>query len=77
MSEAFDYEEDEFEDEALSEEDRLRMEIMDAETNEVWLEEPGDEDEEPMQPPSPLFGMFPFGNFSHPDNASDDAGQKD
>ena len=60
MSEAYEYGDEEFDDEEpLSEEDRIRMEIMDAEEGEIWLEEPGDEDDEAPQMPSPLFGLFP------------------
>ena len=44
-------------DDSLDEEDRIRMEIMAAEAEEVWQEEPGDEDD-PEPPLSPLFGMF-------------------
>ena len=58
MSEAFEYGEDEFEDEIPDEEDQIRMEILEAEANEVWLEEPGDEDEEPHMPVNPLFGLL-------------------
>ncbi len=61
MSEAYDYEDDEFEDEIPDEDDEIRMEIMEAEANEVWLEEPGDEEDEAKLPPSPLFGLFPLG----------------
>ena len=46
MSEAYEYGEDDFEDEVLDEEDRIRMEILAAEANEIWQEEPGDEDPE-------------------------------
>ena len=58
MSEAYEYGEDDFEDETLDEEDRIRMEILEAEANEIWQEEPGDEDDEPQLPPNPLFGLF-------------------
>ena len=58
MSEAYEYGEDDFEDEILDEEDRIRMEILEAEANEIWQEEPGDEDDEPQMPPNPLFGLF-------------------
>ncbi len=58
MSEAYEYGEDDFEDEVLDEEDRIRMEILEAEANEIWQEEPGDEDDEPQMPPNPLFGLF-------------------
>ncbi len=46
MSEAYEYGEDFDDDEELDEEDMIRMEIMEAEANEVWLEEPADEDED-------------------------------
>ena len=58
MSEAYEYGEDGFEDEVLDEEDRIRMEILEAEANEIWQEEPGDEDDEPQMPPNPLFGLL-------------------
>ena len=58
MTEAYEYGEDDFEDEIPDEEDRILMEILEAETNEVWLEEPGDEDDEPQMPPNPLFGLL-------------------
>lgn len=46
MTEAYEYGEDLFDDEEeLTEEDKIRMEIMEAETNEVWLEEPADEED--------------------------------
>ena len=38
----------------------MRRAILEAEINEVWLEEPGDEDDEPQMPMNPLFGMFPM-----------------
>ena len=59
MSEAYEDGEDDFdEDEVLDEEDRLRMEILEAEANEIWQEEPGDDDDEPQMPPNPLFGLL-------------------
>ena len=58
MSEAFEYGEDDFEDEIPDEDDEIRREIMEAEANEVWLEEPGDEDEEAELPLNPLLGLF-------------------
>ena len=61
MSEAYEYGEDEFDDEEFDEEDEIRMAILEAEANEVWLEEPGDEDEEAQPPMNPLLGMFPPG----------------
>ena len=58
MSEAYEYGEDDFEDEVLDEEDRIRMEILEAEANEIWQEEPGDEDDQPQMPPNPLLGLL-------------------
>ena len=58
MSEAFEYGEDDFGDEPLDEEDRIRMEILEAEANEIWQEEPGDEDDVPQMPLNPLFGLL-------------------
>ncbi len=58
MSEAYEYGEDDFEDEIPDEDDEIRMEILEAEANEVWLEEPGDEDDVPQMPPNPLLGLF-------------------
>ena len=68
MSEAYEYGEDEFdeEDEALSEEDRIRMEILEAENNEVWQEEPGDEEDEAKLAMNPLFGLFSAGGMGIP-----------
>ena len=60
MSEAYEYGEDDFEDEIPDEDDEMRRAILEAEINEVWLEEPGDEDDEPQLPMNPLFGMFPM-----------------
>ena len=34
------------------------MEILEAEANEIWQEEPGDDDDEPQMPPNPLFGLL-------------------
>lgn len=66
MSEAFEYGEDDFEDEPFDEEDRIRMEILEAEANEVWQEEPGDEDDEAQLPLNPLFGLFSAGGLNIP-----------
>ena len=46
MTEAYEYGEDLFDDDEPDEEDRIRMEIMEAEAAEIWLEEPADEDED-------------------------------
>ena len=78
MSEAYEYGEDP-EDEIPDEDDEMRREIMEAEANEVWLEEPGDEDE-PEPPLNPLFGLFsaagglniPGVPSDEPDHGSDD-----
>ena len=49
MKDPFEYEEDipeeDFDEEDFDEDDEVRRAILEAETNEVWLEEPGDEDE--------------------------------
>lgn len=67
MSEAYEYGEDDFEDEIPDEDDEMRRAILEAETNEVWLEEPGDEDDELNLPMNPLLGLFPGpGNFGFP-----------
>lgn len=60
MSEAWEYGEDDFEDDIPDEDDEIRMQILEAEANEVWLEEPADEDEddEPSRQLNPLFGML-------------------
>ena len=58
MSEAYEYGEDEFEEEDYDEANEMRMEIMEAEANEVWLEEPGDEEDEAQLPLNPLFGLL-------------------
>ena len=59
MSEAWEYgEDDDIEDEISDEDDEIRMQILEAEANEVWLEEPGDEDDEPAQPLNPLFSLL-------------------
>ena len=61
MSEAYDYDDDDIEDEIPDEDDEVRMEILEAEANEVWLEEPGDEEDEAKLPLNPLFGLFSAG----------------
>lgn len=58
MTEAYEYGEDEFEEDDFDENDEIRMQILEAETNEVWLEEPGDEDDEAEPPMNPLFSLF-------------------
>lgn len=59
MKDPFEYDEDYLEDEEFDEDDEVRKAILEAETNEVWLEEPGDEDEESSLPLSnPLFGLL-------------------
>ena len=57
MSETFEYGEEDFDEEEFDEEDEMRMAILEAEANEVWQEEHGDEDDE-AKPVSPLFGML-------------------
>lgn len=61
MSEAYEYGEDEFDEEDYIDDgnDDIRAEIMEAEINEVWLEEPGDEEDEPQLNMNPLLGLFP------------------
>ena len=62
MSEAYDYSKDRYNDEEeLDEEDEMRMAILEAEANEVWLEEPGDEEDEENLQMNPLFGLFSHG----------------
>lgn len=59
MNDILEYGDEIPEDDVLDEEDRLRMEIMAAEADEVWLEEDADEDDEATVPPmNPLFGML-------------------
>ena len=58
MSEAYEYGEDDPDDEILDEEDRIRMEILEAEANEVWQEEPGDEEDEAKLAQNPLFALL-------------------
>ena len=57
MSEIFEYGEEDFDEEEFDEEDEMRMAILEAEANEIWQEEPGDEEDE-VKPVSPLFGML-------------------
>ena len=58
MSDVIEYGEDEFEDDDVyDEDDEIRMAILEAESEKVWLEEPGDVDESDM-PVYPLLGMF-------------------
>ena len=59
MSEMLEYGEDEFDDdEIMDEEDQMRMAILEAEANEVWQEEPGDEEDAAQLQNNPLFGML-------------------
>ena len=58
MSEAYEYGEDDFEEDDYDDADEMRMEIMEAEANEVWLEEPGDEEDGAELPLIPLFGLL-------------------
>ena len=63
MSEAYEYGEDDFEEEYEDDgNDDIRAEIMEAEMNEVWLEEPADEDDDLPQSMNPLFGLLSAGN---------------
>ena len=62
MSETFEYGEEDFDEEEFDEEDEMRMAILEAEANEVWQEEPGDEEDE-AKPISPLFGMLLAGGL--------------
>ena len=77
MKDPFEYEEvipeEDFDEEDFDEDDEVRRAILEAETNEVWLEEPGDEDEEPSLPlNNPLFGLFSAaGGMNIPGIASD------
>ena len=45
MSETFEYGEEDFDEEEFDEEDEMRMAILEAEANEIWQEEPGDEED--------------------------------
>ena len=58
MSDTFEYGEENFGEEEYDEEDEMRMAILEAEANEVWQEEPGDEEDEIQSPVSPLFGLL-------------------
>lgn len=58
MSEAYEYGEDDIEDDVFDEEDEMRQQILEAEMNEVWQEEPGDEEDEARLASNPLFGLF-------------------
>ena len=58
MKDPFEYGEDEIEEDVFDEDDEVRMAILQAEADEVWLEEPGDEDGETELPLNPLFGML-------------------
>lgn len=61
MRDILEYEEDDFDEEYEDDgNDDIRREIMEAETNEVWLEEPADEDDNTEPAMNPLFGMFGF-----------------
>ncbi len=77
MSQAYEYGEEDPEDEILDEEDEIRMAILEAEANEVWQEEPGDEDEDPQMPLNPLFGLFSAGGLNFPGKKPDDPEKKD
>ena len=72
MKDPFEYDEDDFEeDEVLDEEDEIRMAILEAEANEVWKEEPGDEEDEAQAQMNPLFGLFSAGGFGIPGMRND------
>lgn len=58
MSETFEYGEEGFGGEDFDEEDEMRKAILEAEANEVWQEEPGDEEDGVQPPISPLFGLL-------------------
>ena len=63
MSEIPEYDEDE----VMDEEDLMRMAILEAEANEVWQEEPGDEEDAADIQSNPLFGMLSaMGGFGIP-----------
>lgn len=73
MSEAYEYGEDRFnEEEELDEEDEMRMAILEAEANEVWQEEPGDEEDEAHLQMNPLLGMFAPGIPGNPGQTAKD-----
>ena len=72
MSETFEYGEEDFDEEEFDEEDEMRMAILEAEANEIWQEEPGDEEDE-VKPISPLFGMLFSGGLPNiPPNDPDE-----
>ena len=60
MRDILEYDEEDFEDELPDDgNDDIRRAIMEAETNEVWLEEPADEEDEEQQiAANPLFAML-------------------
>ena len=59
MKDPFEYDEEDFEEEeSFDEDDEIRMAILEAEANEVWKEEPGDEEDEARLQMNPLFGLF-------------------
>ncbi len=58
MSEAYEYGEDDIEDDVFDEDDEIRQQILEAEADEVWQEEPGDEEDEARLMSNPLFGLF-------------------
>ena len=57
-----EYGEEDFEDEERESDEeltRLQDEILAAETDEIWLEEPADENDPHLPPNMPFPGMFP------------------
>ncbi len=57
-----EYSEEDFEDEARESDEelaRLQDEILAAESEEIWLEEPADENDPHQAPTMPFPGMFP------------------
>ncbi len=57
-----EYGEEDFEDEERETDEelaRLQDEILAAETDEIWLEEPADENDPHQAPNMPFQGMFP------------------
>ena len=76
-----EYGEDEFEDEIPDEDDEMRRAILEAEINEVWLEEPGDEEDEVQLPlNNPLFGLLSssgMGGFPNISGKKDDGKEND
>ena len=77
----YEYGEDEFEDEIPDEDDEMRRAILEAEINEVWLEEPGDEEDEVQLPlNNPLFGLLSsseMGGLSNISAKKDDGKEND